>query len=87
MNIKEALTINFKCDGKQYEVVIRQVDFVNGYKLVKLIVNNHRCWAIKNDDNWRLMSDYPMSIKLREALLKKVNLRNKPVLRVVHKST
>jgi hypothetical protein len=87
MKVKGVQNTTLKCEGESYRIVIREVDFINGYKLVKLLVNSRRCWAINDSDSWRLMSDYPISGKLRAALLKKIDSKNAPRLRVVHRSS
>jgi len=87
MKVKGVRNATLKCDGEWYKIVIREVDFINGYKLVKLLVNNRRYWAIKSSNSWRLMSDYPVSNTLREALLKKVGSKDTPALRIVYKSS
>ncbi len=76
MDIKKPKKAHFRYHGKVVNIVVKETAYVNGYKVVRLIINHQQYWFLNDLKSCKLVSDQSIDKGLKSMVLKQIKVHS-----------
>ena len=84
MKITKPYTASLTFNGKFYNILVKETAFLNGYKIVWLIVNSRHIWLINDFTSLKSISDDRLDEGLKSKIVKCISRQN--ILTIAYKA-